>query len=83
MGWGICRDEAELRVENHAADADVADDVEAESNVVEHEKHANLRTQDPPPERSMEAKKMVLRASRPASRLTAVMKLEKESREHG
>ncbi|KAM1212423.1 hypothetical protein ACFX2G_004052 [Malus domestica] len=45
----------ELGVENHDAGADVADDVEAESNVTEHEKHTNLRTQDPSPERSMEA----------------------------
>ncbi|KAM2708107.1 hypothetical protein PS2_044417 [Malus domestica] len=55
MGRGICRDEAELRVENHAAGADVADAIETESNVAEQEKHTNLRTQDPPPERSMEA----------------------------
>ncbi|KAM1035440.1 hypothetical protein ACFX2I_038593 [Malus domestica] len=32
----------ELGVENHAAGADVADDVETESNVVEQEKHTNL-----------------------------------------
>ncbi|KAM1175959.1 hypothetical protein EV1_028047 [Malus domestica] len=46
---------AELGVENHAAGADVVDAVETESNVAEQEKHTNLRTQDPPPERSMEA----------------------------
>ncbi|KAM1255868.1 hypothetical protein ACFX1Q_030084 [Malus domestica] len=46
---------AELGVENHAAGADVADAVKTESNVAEQEKHTNLRTQDPPPERSMEA----------------------------
>ncbi|KAM0978693.1 hypothetical protein ACFX2C_014640 [Malus domestica] len=46
---------AELGVENHDAGADVADAVETESNVAEQEKHTNLRTQDPPPERSMEA----------------------------
>ncbi|KAM1521232.1 hypothetical protein ACFX14_011645 [Malus domestica] len=46
---------AQLGVENHAASADVADAVETESNVPEQEKHSNLRTQDPPPERSMEA----------------------------
>ncbi|KAM1003689.1 hypothetical protein ACFX2C_003983 [Malus domestica] len=45
----------ELGVENHAAGADIADDVEAESNVAKHKKHTNLRTQDPPPERNMEA----------------------------
>ncbi|KAM2135041.1 hypothetical protein ACFX1R_004984 [Malus domestica] len=45
----------ELGVENHADGADIADDVEAESNVAEHEKHTNLRTQDLPPERNMEA----------------------------